>query len=91
LNITPSPVGLVATANPTFTWYSVAGADHYSLYVMDMTTHRTLVQLPSVTSTFWALPKTQALRRGHSYYWNVGAYDKNGRLLAWSPPYIFRY
>jgi adhesin/invasin len=91
LNFTPSPVGLIATATPTFTWFNVAGADHYTLVVVDLTTNRRLVQIFDVKNTFWALTGAPSLKRGHIYGWYVWAYGSNGSFLARSPTYVFRY
>ena len=62
---------------PTFTWSSVAGANHYYVWVNDMTTGQSpAVSNSNVSGTSWTT--TTALTPGQSYEWYVGAVSTNG-------------
>ena len=83
------PSGVLATDTPTFTWSSVAGADHYDLLVVDQSTGQQALRAPNTTATSVALMKSQALTPGHSYIWYVGAVSTNGRVTSWNAGLTF--
>ena len=78
-----SPSGASASDQPTFTWTPVAGADHYYLYVTDLTTNTNAVNLPNVSGTAYTLTPAQALRAGDSFRWWIGAASAAGAPPFW--------
>ena len=82
-----NPSGTIAAANhydtPTFSWSTVAGADHYYLYVVDNTAGKVAINNPNVIgTTFTAI---DGLTPGHSFTWYVGADSKNGLANSYLP------
>ncbi len=81
------PSGLSATIGskldqPTFAWSAVAGAASYQVYVYDQVTQ---VKVTFATkSTSLTLSAAQALTRGHTYMWYVGAVGTNGQGVSLS-------
>src|SRR5262249_49945147 len=57
---------------PAFSWNAVTGADHYDIWVQDMSTGQVL-RNKTVTGTSWTA--TSALVAGDSYQWWVRAVD----------------
>jgi hypothetical protein len=78
-SITPGPSGLITTDIPIFAWTAVAGADHYSLKIIDGKT--TVLTIGKVTATAYALTAAQALTPGHSYAWTVTPLTASGKAL----------
>jgi hypothetical protein len=86
LNVTVTPLaapallgpgGSVTSAEPTFSWNAVAGADHYEVWVNDQTTGQSAVLRGlNVGSTTWAPPTPLAV--GHKYRWWARAIDSTG-------------
>ena len=78
------PTGTIAASpgfnTPTFSWSSVAGADHYFLKVLDTTTNQLVVSNPDVTSTSFT---GTTLTPGQDYTWSIGAVDLAGDV-SWS-------
>ena len=64
----------------TFSWDSVLGAAHYSLYVLDATTNQPTVTNSSISGTSFSA----ALKSGDSYTWYLGAESTNGTAISWS-------
>jgi hypothetical protein len=83
------PSGPIANATPTFTWNTVAAADHYEIWVNDLTTGQSgLLQNRDIVTTSWT--PTSALHAGDSYRWWVRAVDSSGGdNSAWSSPLSF--
>jgi hypothetical protein len=81
--ILSGPSGSIAASTgydmPTFAWSSVAGADHYYLYVFDNNMHQAVIDNPHVTGTTFTLTAAQALTPGHNYTWYVYAISTNNR------------
>src|SRR5262249_29173589 len=79
------PSGTIAASTgydvPTFKWSSVAGADHYSLVVIDNTTPINVVININTNGTSFT-PST-ALTPGHNYTWYVGAISTNGQASTY--------
>ncbi len=84
-----TPQGLIAASSgydtPTFSWDPVAGADHYSLVVVDTTTNAVAINNPNIASTSYTTPTAQALTPGHSYNWYVGSVTGNAAPQYHSP------
>src|SRR5262249_43958543 len=78
------PAGGIATNQPTFTWTSVNGADHYDLVLDDVTADDIQVLHTTGNGTSLTLNASQALVFGDSYTWQVRAVSVNGRAV--SPP-----
>jgi hypothetical protein len=86
------PSGVIGMSMPTFAWSPVAGADHYDLWVNDLTSGQNqVVRVPYVVSTSWALSAAQALQPDHNYTWWVGAVSANGRATTWSSAQNLRF
>src|SRR5262249_40282158 len=83
----PVPLGPQGTASsaPTLTWTAAAGADHYDLYVSDLTTGQVL-RNQNVAGTSAAL----ALALGDSYQWWVRSVNTAGVAGPWSSSATFR-
>jgi len=81
---TPTPIGTVSNAgqNVTFSWQASVGADHYGLWVDDMTTGQSqVIREMTVSGNTWVSP---ALTQGHLYRWWVRAFDISGNASPWS-------
>ncbi len=77
------PSGTVANTTPTFSWSAVTGANTYSLYLSDLTTHHYgLVRLTGLTTTSWT--PTTPLKAGHHYRFVVRAWNTSGDYSPWS-------
>ena len=76
-----SPIGTVPTDQPTFTWNSVSGGDHYDIWVNDATTGKSQV-LRNLNATGTSWTPAQALSPGHSYRWWVRALDSAGIVMS---------
>src|SRR5262249_9416949 len=82
----PAPVGpasAMQNASPTLTWKTVPGADHYDVWVDDLTAPQSqILRSPNVPGT--SLTPTTPLSSGHAYEWWVRAVSANGDLSPWS-------
>jgi hypothetical protein len=82
------PSGSVSTETPTVSWDAVNGADHYDLYISDLTTGQSPVlrnqDVTGMTYTFG-----HSLTPGHSYRFWAKAYDSAGNASFWSSPMDF--
>src|SRR5262249_985539 len=82
---TPTPIGpggTLSSAQATFTWSEAAGADHYDVWVGDLTTGQTVLRNQKVVGTTWTFPP---LHRGDSYRWWVRAVNStNTATSSWS-------
>lgn len=86
-NIT-APTGTVTTDMPEFSWLTVSGADHYDLWVNDLTTGQSgIIRETNVAGT--AFTSSAALPNGHQYIWTVRAIDSAGTAGAWAPHRTF--
>ena len=86
----PLPILISVTgpaAAPAFTWSAVPHADHYDLWVDDLTTGQSqVVRAAHVVGNFYiAAPLTQ----GHTYQWWVRVFDTSGVASLWSDAAIF--
>ncbi len=78
--------GTIATTLPTYAWSQVAGADHYKLWLSDLTTGQVVINR-AVTAT-WVTP-TAVLTLGHEYEWWVAAVSTNGQATVWNAGLTF--
>jgi hypothetical protein len=85
---TPTGLGASTGTRPTLSWNPVSQADHYDLWVDDLTTHLSqVVRDTNVTGTMWE-PST-SLDMGHTYRWWVRAVNNGGGTSGWSAPQTF--
>jgi hypothetical protein len=80
------PNGTIAAStgydSPTFSWHSVAGADHYAVIVIDNSASNTIAFSNfNVNST--SLTSSVPLTPGHGYTWYVGAVSTNGQATTY--------
>jgi hypothetical protein len=88
---TPTPLGpsgLMNVEAPVFSWQPINGADHYDLWVNDLTTGQDQV-LRNQDVTGSSFTFSQTLIPGHSYEWWVRAGDSNGDASFWGPAMDF--
>src|SRR5205807_232620 len=83
------PTGSISSDTPTFSWNSVSGADHYDVWVDDVTKAQSSVaRNQDVIGTSWS-PAT-ALTASDSFRWWVRAVDStNTNNGVWSAPLSF--
>src|SRR5262249_14501560 len=66
------PSGSSSIGLPTFTWNAITGADHYEIWINDITSKRSpALQDKNVTGTSW-IPAA-SLKQGDTYQWWVRA------------------
>lgn len=84
-----TPSGAVTSAAPLFTWSALADADHYEIWVNDVTKSQPgLIDNQNVIGTSWT--PTTPLHAGDSYRWWVrGLNATNTSASAWSIPLDF--
>jgi hypothetical protein len=82
-----APLG-AASAQPTFSWTAVDQADHYDVWVDDVTAGQSQVlRNGNVAGTSWTAPVS--LTQGHTYEVWVRAISSTGGRSAWSAPVEF--
>jgi hypothetical protein len=82
------PLGGVPPYGTPFNWVAVLGADHYSLWVDDLTTgQRGVLIAPKVQDTHFSAGAP--LASGHTYRWRVQAFDHLGNASPWSATISF--
>jgi hypothetical protein len=72
------PTGSITATNTTFTWSSVSGADHYYVWITDLTTGQVVTNF-NVTTSSWATSVAQ----GHHYRWWVEAWSGSAANSGW--------
>ena len=81
-----TPRGVVTPSagydEPTFNWNAVAGADHYTLVVVDNTTGATPIIVRNLGGTSYSSTATQALTPGHKFTIRVYAYSTSGNAYS---------
>ncbi len=84
-----APSGTVATTLPALRWSAVAGASSYGISIVDHTAGAgsSVVPLAKVAGTSYVV--TAPLLVGHTYTWQVLAYDAAGNPSGWSAPLQF--
>ncbi len=82
-----SPNGPVLDSMPRFSWNTVTGADHYYLYVIDLTTGALLVNSPNIKGT--SATPTVGFGPDDTYEWWVAAVGANPNNFSWSVGLIF--
>lgn len=76
-----APTGTQSGSSQTFEWSAVAGADHYDLWVNDLTTGQSgVVRNRLIRGTSY----TANLTPGHNYIWTVRAIDSQGAPATWA-------
>jgi hypothetical protein len=82
------PSGSTNNTTPQFTWSAVTAADHYEVWLQNLTTGENPVQNPRVTTNSWT--PTTPLVRTNSYRWWVRALSSNEATASlWSLPLDF--
>ncbi len=83
------PAAPVLDAEPAFTWNAAVGADHYDIWVDDVTSGQSpVLRNQVVAGTSWS-PSTP-FKPGDTFRWWVRALDQNGGdASAWSSPLTF--
>jgi hypothetical protein len=82
------PIGNTATTQPTFSWTAVDQADHYDIWVNDLTSGQSQVlRNTNATGTSWTT--STALAHGHKYEVWIRAISSTGGVSAWSTPVVF--
>ena len=81
-----APSGLVGTQLPTFSWSAIATADHYDLWVNDLTARQAQVIRAAVVGT--SFTPSSLLAAGDQYEWWVASVDSNG-YESWSAAGFF--
>lgn len=75
-------------ANPTFAWSEISGADHYEIWVNDLTTGESgVIRVNDIAGTSFT-PATP-LKAGHRYVWTVRAFDHANNASPWATNNIF--
>jgi hypothetical protein len=83
-----APLGPVGSKTPTFSWTAAAGADHYDVWVSDMTVGQgPVLRNQTVLGTSFAF--AQSLTAGHNYRFWVRTIDTDGFASDWSSPLDF--
>ncbi len=88
-----SPSGPTATDLPTFTWNTLTDATHlaaadFTIKITDTATH-TVLTVPNLSGTSYALTTPQALTPGHSYTWTVTGTSSNSKATVSSSSVAF--
>jgi hypothetical protein len=82
------PTGSITSPEPPFTWGAVTGANHYYVWVNDLTTGTSgVLQNQNVGGTSWT--PTTPLHPGDTYRWWVQAIDSTNNGGAWSSSFDF--
>ena len=83
------PTGLTSGDTPSFSWNTAVGADHYDVWVSDLTTGTSAVlRNEDVLGTSWAF--ATPLQPGDSYRWWVRGLDSTSTNAGpWSNPQQF--
>lgn len=75
------PLGVTPSSTPLFRWSAVNGADHYEIWVNDLSTGQNgIIRQSTILGTSAAF----ALQSGHNYLWTVRAISLTGGLSAWA-------
>lgn len=83
----PAPRTIDTT--PEFSWTAVPGADHYDLWVNDLTTGQSgIIRNQNVTGT--RFESDVVLSADHDYIWTVRAISDNGATTEWAAHRIFK-
>ena len=83
---TPGAVGAngaIETDTPLIAWQTLLGGVSEELAIVDQTTGETLLVVANLTGADYQLTQGQALPRGHSFTWYIGAVS-SGVAISWS-------
>lgn len=82
--LAPADDATTADATPAFEWSAVASADHYDLWVNDLTTGQSgIIRNPNVSGTTYTPPGD--LPGGHTFIWTVRAIRGDDSAGEWAP------
>ena len=73
--------GVLATDTPLINWQRLVGGVSEELAIVDQSNGQTFVFGPGLTGTAYQLTQAQALPRGHSFTWYIGAVSSGGGHL----------
>jgi hypothetical protein len=79
----PSSGLYISNTTPTFSWYSVSGADYYQIQVDDSSDFTSTAIDTTAYSTSYT-PSSYALSAGKTYYWRVRGYNYSTGYGDWS-------
>ena len=83
VTVPASPSGAIATDTPLIAWQTLEGGVSEDLAITDDSTGQTLPVVSNLTGLAYQLTAAQALPRGHSFTWYIGAVSSGGGI-AWS-------
>ena len=81
---------LASGATPTFQWSPVANATGYQIEVFDTTNGKINSPQAPITVNATSYTAGTPLTPGHTYQWEVAAFDASGQETAWSKLLTFR-
>ncbi len=85
-----TPTGTIFSAQPSFTWNPVAGADFYDVWVDDVSSGKSqALRNASAAGTSWT--PLVALTPGDKYQWWVRALSNNGNAGPWNAATQFTF
>ncbi len=84
-----SPAGTTTSTTPTFQWTAAAGAAGYQIEIADVTGGGDAVILAPTKVAVLTYTLAAPLTAGHTYQWQVLAYDSSGADSSWSSPMSF--
>ncbi len=84
-----TPVGQIIEQQPEFTWTEVAGADHYDIWVNNLTTGETEIIRNSNVADTTFVPDPGVLQNENRYIWTVRAIGANGLAGPFASHLIF--
>ena len=80
----PSSGSTTSSTTPTFSWYSVSGADYYQIQVDDSSYFTSTAIDTTTYSTSYTTYSYYALTAGKTYYWRVRGYNFTTGYGDWS-------
>jgi len=92
LPATPSPAapsGPTPSTTPALMWAASAGAAGYQVEIADITGGGDTIVLPPTNVVDTSYTPSAPLTVGHTYQWQVLAYDSSGADSTWSSPSTF--
>ncbi len=84
-----SPAGTTTSTTPTFQWSAAAGAAGYQIEIADVTGGGDAVILAPTKVAVLTYTLAAPLTAGHTYQWQVLAYDTSGADSSWSSAMSF--
>ena len=84
-----NPSGVVSTTLPALHWSPVAGASGYGVQIVDQSAGPQGATVPLLQASGTTYNVGTPLVAGHTYTWQVLAYNANGLPSGWSAPLQF--